>query len=111
MYSNLFGGNKGAPSNIRPGLESRNRKPLTVAVRIVASLGRLLKLVAVAKSARPELGKRKHQMNGFELILPFLKPSQHLILDDAITEVERQSATTHSAQTETNPRPETIRDL
>ena len=26
-------------------------------------------------------------MNGFELILPFLKPIEHLILDDAITEV------------------------
>ena len=26
-------------------------------------------------------------MNGFETILPFLKPIQHLILDDSITEV------------------------
>ena len=26
-------------------------------------------------------------MNGFELILPFLKPIEHLILDDSITEV------------------------
>jgi len=26
-------------------------------------------------------------MNGFEMILPFLKPIQHLILDDSISEV------------------------
>ena len=26
-------------------------------------------------------------MKGFELILPFLKPIEHLILDNAITEV------------------------
>jgi hypothetical protein len=26
-------------------------------------------------------------MNGFETILPFLKPIEHLILDDAISEV------------------------
>jgi Flp pilus assembly CpaF family ATPase len=26
-------------------------------------------------------------MKGFELILPFLKPIEHLILDDTITEV------------------------
>jgi len=26
-------------------------------------------------------------MNGFEMILPFLKPIEHLILDDAISEV------------------------
>ena len=26
-------------------------------------------------------------MNGFEIILPFLKPIEHLILDDAISEV------------------------
>jgi Flp pilus assembly CpaF family ATPase len=26
-------------------------------------------------------------MNGFELILPFLKPIEHLILDDSISEI------------------------
>jgi Flp pilus assembly CpaF family ATPase len=26
-------------------------------------------------------------MNGFEMILPFLKPIEHLILDDSISEV------------------------
>ena len=26
-------------------------------------------------------------MNGFEIILPFLKPIEHLILDDSISEV------------------------
>jgi len=26
-------------------------------------------------------------MNGFEVILPFLKPIEHLILDDSISEV------------------------
>lgn len=26
-------------------------------------------------------------MNGFEMILPFLKPIEHLILDDTISEV------------------------
>jgi hypothetical protein len=28
-------------------------------------------------------------MNGFEMILPFLKPIEHLILDDTISEVMR----------------------
>ena len=32
-------------------------------------------------------------MNGFELILPFLKPVEHLILDDAISEVMVNGAT------------------
>jgi pilus assembly protein CpaF len=52
-------------------------------------------MLAVGKSARPsdptesyfgELAWRL-LMNGFELILPFLKPIEHLILDDTITEV------------------------
>ena len=31
-------------------------------------------------------GTERH-MNGFEMILPFLKPIEHLILDDSISEV------------------------
>ena len=35
----------------------------------------------------PTIGGRRALMNGFELILPLLKPIEHLILDDSISEV------------------------
>jgi len=41
----------------------------------------------VNKSYFRQLCGRRTVMNGFETILPFLKPIEHLILDDAISEV------------------------
>ena len=37
-------------------------------------------------------------MNGFETILPFLKPIEHLILDDSISEVMVNGQTVYSSR-------------
>lgn len=68
----------------RPGRSNRVRRmeSSTTTVLLLKALLQRPKQVLLPSSFR-----RSAVMNGFEMILPFLKPIEHLILDDTISEV------------------------